>query len=54
MPPSTIFKSLLKELKGYIKVVPLTEQMQLVPEHKKVTMLLPTYFPDRKDCFKEG
>lgn len=54
MLPSTIFKSPLKELKDYIKVIPLTEQMQHMPEHKKVPMLLPTYFPDLKDCFKAG
>lgn len=37
---STIFNSLLEELKDYIKVIPLTEQMQHMPKHKKS----PCYF----------
>lgn len=32
---STIFKSLLEELKDYIKVIPPTEQVQHMPKHKK-------------------
>lgn len=46
MMPSTIVKSLLEEVKEHAKVIPLTEQMQHMPEDKKVLMLLPTYFPD--------
>lgn len=34
MLPSTIFKSLLKQFKEYIKVIPLTEDMQHMPEYK--------------------
>lgn len=51
---STMFNSLLEELKNYIKVIPLTEQMQHMPKHKKSPMLLPTYFLDQQDFFKAG
>lgn len=34
MLPSTIFKPSLKELKDCVKIIPLTEQVQHILEHK--------------------